>query len=86
MRAYRGRVILLAIIAATEIGLGLLAPWPLQLLLDNVFDNKPMHPVVATVVGRTNWLRGRPIDPPAVPSRTGRIGRSRPSSHALEAS
>jgi ATP-binding cassette subfamily B protein/subfamily B ATP-binding cassette protein MsbA len=49
MRPYRGRIVLLAIIAATEIGLGMLAPWPLQLVIDNVFGNTPMPPAIAGV-------------------------------------
>ena len=36
MRPYRGRMVTLSLIAAVEITLGLLAPWPLKLVVDNV--------------------------------------------------
>jgi ATP-binding cassette subfamily B protein/subfamily B ATP-binding cassette protein MsbA len=41
MRPYRGRIVLLALIAVTEIALGVLAPWPLKLVVDNVLGAQP---------------------------------------------
>jgi ATP-binding cassette subfamily B protein/subfamily B ATP-binding cassette protein MsbA len=49
MRPYRGRIMLLALIAVTEIGLGVLAPWPLKLVIDNVLGSEPMLPEVERV-------------------------------------
>jgi ATP-binding cassette subfamily B protein/subfamily B ATP-binding cassette protein MsbA len=49
MRPYRGRILLLAAIAATEIALGVLAPWPLKLVIDNVLGNQPMPSSIAAV-------------------------------------
>jgi ATP-binding cassette, subfamily B, bacterial len=49
MRPYRGRIVLLAAIAATEITLGVLAPWPLKLVIDNVLGNQPMPESIAAV-------------------------------------
>ena len=42
---------LLAVAATTVagIGLGLLTPWPMKVLVDNVLDEKPLHPRVAAV-------------------------------------
>ena len=40
---------LLAVIAATEIGLGLLAPWPLKLVIDNVLGKEPMPHQIAGI-------------------------------------
>ena len=48
-RPYRGRIALLVGIAATEITLGLLTPWPLKLLIDNVLGNEPMPPTIAAI-------------------------------------
>jgi ATP-binding cassette subfamily B protein/subfamily B ATP-binding cassette protein MsbA len=47
MRPYRGRITILGLLAAIEIVFGLLAPWPLQLLIDNVLGGKPMPDVLA---------------------------------------
>ena len=49
MRPYRGRILLLALIAATEIALGVLAPWPLKLVIDNVLGSEPMPPTIAAI-------------------------------------
>jgi ATP-binding cassette subfamily B protein len=49
MRPYRGRLIVLAVIAAIEIALGVLAPWPLKLVIDNVLGSQPMPPAIAGV-------------------------------------
>jgi ABC-type multidrug transport system fused ATPase/permease subunit len=51
MRPYRGRLIVLAVIAAIEIALGVLAPWPLKLVIDNVLGSHPMPPAIAGVAG-----------------------------------
>jgi ATP-binding cassette subfamily B protein len=49
MRPYRGRLALMALIAATEIALGVLAPWPLKLVIDNVLGTQPMPPTIAAI-------------------------------------
>jgi ATP-binding cassette, subfamily B, bacterial len=49
MRPYRGRMAALVGIAATEIALVMLAPWPLKLLIDNVLGNEPMPSGVTDV-------------------------------------
>ena len=40
MRPYRGRMVVLAVIALTQIVLGLLSPWPLKLVVDNVLGGR----------------------------------------------
>jgi len=42
-------MVLLIGIAATEITLGLLAPWPLKLLIDNVLGTQPMPATIAAI-------------------------------------
>ena len=42
-------MVLLIGIAATEIALSLLAPWPLKLLIDNVLGSQPMPPSIAAI-------------------------------------
>jgi ATP-binding cassette subfamily B protein len=42
LRPYRGRVALLATIATINVGLGVLAPWPLKLVIDNVLGGQPL--------------------------------------------
>jgi ATP-binding cassette subfamily B protein len=42
LRPYRGRVVVLSVIAALDIALGILAPWPLKLVVDNVLGNDPL--------------------------------------------
>src|SRR3954463_9586366 len=49
MRPYRGRMAVLLGIAATEIALGLLTPWPLKLLVDNVLGPQPMPPTIGAI-------------------------------------
>jgi ATP-binding cassette subfamily B protein len=49
MRPYRGRMAVLLGIAATEIALGLLTPWPLKLLVDNVLGTQPMPPTIGAI-------------------------------------
>ena len=55
MRPYRGRMILVAVMAAIEIGLGLLSPWPLKLVIDNVLGTEPMP---AQIAGLARMLTG----------------------------
>ena len=49
LRPYRGRVVILGVIAVVEIALGVAAPWPLQIVLDNVLDNHPMAAWLAPI-------------------------------------
>jgi ATP-binding cassette subfamily B protein len=42
LRPYRGRVAILVGIAVINVGLGLLAPWPLKLVIDNVLGGRPL--------------------------------------------
>ena len=42
LRPYRGRVVVLAVLAVVEIVFGVLAPWPLQLVIDNVLGRQPL--------------------------------------------
>jgi ATP-binding cassette subfamily B protein/subfamily B ATP-binding cassette protein MsbA len=48
-RPYRERIAWLVGIAATEITLGLLTPWPLKLLIDNVLGTQPMPASIAAI-------------------------------------
>ena len=41
LRPYRRRVALLAVLLASEIGLGALQPWPMAVVFDQVFGGKP---------------------------------------------
>jgi ATP-binding cassette, subfamily B, bacterial len=47
LRPYRARVVLLGLIAAIDIGLGVLAPWPLKLVVDNVLGHQPLPSALA---------------------------------------
>jgi ATP-binding cassette subfamily B protein/subfamily B ATP-binding cassette protein MsbA len=47
VRPYRGRVGLLLVVAAVEIVLGVLAPWPLKLVIDNVLGGQRLPESVA---------------------------------------
>jgi ABC-type multidrug transport system fused ATPase/permease subunit len=49
MRPYRGRIGWLTVLAIADIGLILLAPWPLQMVIDNVLGTEPMPPAIAGV-------------------------------------
>ena len=51
LRPYWRLAIVSVVIMVAGALVALLVPWPLQLLLDNVLDNKPLHPRVAAVVG-----------------------------------
>jgi hypothetical protein len=42
LRPYRGRVVMLGGIALVNITLGLLAPWPLKFVVDNVLGGQPL--------------------------------------------
>jgi ABC-type multidrug transport system fused ATPase/permease subunit len=42
LRPYRGRVVMLSGIALVNITLGLLAPWPLKFVVDNVLGGQPL--------------------------------------------
>ena len=42
MRPYRWRMAFLAVIALTQIVLGLLSPWPLKIVVDNVLGGQPL--------------------------------------------
>ncbi len=42
LRPYRVRVVVVAILALIEIGLGALAPWPLKIVVDNVLGGAPL--------------------------------------------
>ncbi|HEV8217996.1 MAG TPA: hypothetical protein VGP95_19225, partial [Gemmatimonadaceae bacterium] len=53
LRPYRGRVVVLGIIAAIDIGLGVLAPWPLKLVVDNVLGGQALPSALAWFEGMT---------------------------------
>ena len=50
LRPYRGRVIVIAVLAMLEIGLSALAPWPLKVVVDNVLGGRPLPPSLTAVV------------------------------------
>ena len=47
MRPYRGRMAFLVGIAFTQIVLGLLSPWPLKIVVDNVLGGEPLPSYLA---------------------------------------
>jgi ATP-binding cassette subfamily B protein/subfamily B ATP-binding cassette protein MsbA len=47
MRPYRARMAALAVIALAQIALGLLSPWPLKLVVDNILGGQPLPAPVA---------------------------------------
>ena len=49
LRPYRARVVILGVIALVEIALGILAPWPLQLVIDNVLNKAPLPASLAPI-------------------------------------
>ena len=51
LRPYRARVLLLGLIAAIDIGLGVLAPWPLKLVVDNVLGRQQLPSALAWLTG-----------------------------------
>lgn len=50
LRPYRGRVIVVSLIAALEIALAALAPWSLKAVVDNVLGGQPLPPALAAIV------------------------------------
>ena len=42
LRPFRARVLVISLLALTEIGLAALAPWPLKLVVDNVLGDPPL--------------------------------------------
>lgn len=50
LRPYGRRVALLATLSLLEIGLGVLAPWPLKVVVDNVLGGRPMPAWLASPV------------------------------------
>jgi len=50
LRPYRRRVVLLSVLSVLEVGLGVLAPWPLKAVVDNVLGARPLPPGLAAVV------------------------------------
>jgi ATP-binding cassette, subfamily B, bacterial len=55
MRPYRARMAVLAVIAVVQIVLGLLGPWPLKLVVDNVLGGQPLP---ASLSGPIHALAG----------------------------
>ena len=53
LKPYRARVVLIATLSLTEIGLAALAPWPLKVVVDNVLGARPLPDPVATFVHST---------------------------------
>ena len=60
MRPYRGRVALLVLIAFIEIALGVLSPWPLKLLVDNVLGGQSL-PSELGVVGQAAAAQSKTV-------------------------
>ena len=58
VRQYRGRMVTLGFIVALNIALGLLAPWPLKLVVDNVLGGQPLPAPLARV---NDFSGGSPI-------------------------
>ncbi len=50
LRPYRVRVVVIAILAVFEIGLGVLAPWPLKVVVDNVLGGGPLPEPLAAIL------------------------------------
>ncbi len=50
LRPYRGRVVLISSLALLQIGMNLLAPWPLKVVVDNVLSDYPLPPPVDAFV------------------------------------
>jgi ATP-binding cassette, subfamily B, bacterial len=51
LRPYTGRVVALAGLSLLEIVLGVLQPWPLKAVVDNVLGGEPLHPWIAFGLG-----------------------------------
>jgi ATP-binding cassette subfamily B protein/subfamily B ATP-binding cassette protein MsbA len=50
LRPYRARVAGIAALSAVEVALGLLAPWPLKAVVDNVLGRQPLPPALDAAV------------------------------------
>ncbi len=50
LRPYRVRVFLISLLALLQIGMNLLAPWPLKVVVDNVLSEHPLPPRIAAIV------------------------------------
>ena len=50
LRPYRARMVGLGIIAVAQIALGLLSPWPLKLVVDNVLGGQPMPAALSSPI------------------------------------
>jgi ATP-binding cassette subfamily B protein len=50
MRPYRARMALVAVFALAQIALGLLAPWPLKIVIDNILGGQPLPSSLAEPV------------------------------------
>ncbi len=51
MRPYRRRLAVLAVVSLTEVGLGALTPWPLEIVVDNVLGGRPPAHWISAIVG-----------------------------------
>ena len=51
LRPYRRLVAASAVLLLTSSALGLLAPWPLKILVDSVLGSQPLPPIVSSVLG-----------------------------------
>ena len=47
---FRRRILLIVTLVATELLLAALAPWPLKVLVDSVFGEVPLHPIISSLV------------------------------------
>ena len=70
LRPYRGRVAILTTIAVTNVALGVLAPWPLKLVVDNVLEGP-----AAARCPRSHWRRAGRRQPRGA-ARAGRVRRT----------
>ena len=50
LEPFRRRILLIVVLVAAELLLAALAPWPLKVLVDNVFGNVPLHPIISSLV------------------------------------
>jgi ATP-binding cassette, subfamily B, bacterial len=55
LRPYRGRSVVIVLLAMTEIGLAAMTPWPMKAIVDNVFGGRPFP---APLKGVTDALTG----------------------------
>lgn len=59
LKPYGGRVVLISALALIQIGMNLLAPWPLKLVVDNVLSGHALAPPFDAIV--QNTIGGNPI-------------------------